>query len=311
MSMATRTGGRKKETEFEMSQRVSKRLRGVLQDQPSNQDIDGDVVVESGSQDPTQGMASGEPARSSRPSGCKLTQEEIDAIEAKVDKYKLEAQKAERALPENVTVTGHELEAATRAAVRFVLMNNSNSEGGLLSGRDLNAQIASVIVQKKGVPAVVVAKTQYVLAKSFGMDLVEEEKVGVKSGGKYYILRSLCPGSVYTQTIGKSESIEVLEKRGMLGFLLALIYMCGSLPEPELFRHMEAVGVAKPRATELLEDAMRKRYVKMDKSSMGSSIDDEVKSYAVAERAVADGLTEGVVLQSVQAEFDDAEEAAA
>jgi hypothetical protein len=49
----------------------------------------------------------------------------------------------------------------------------------------------------------------------------------------------------------------------------------------------------------------------MDKSSMGSSIDDEVKSYAVAERAVADGLTEGVVLQSVQAEFDDAEEAAA
>lgn len=294
-----------------MSQRVSKRLRGVLQDQPSNQDIDGDVVVESGSQDPTQGMASGEPARSSRPSGCKLTQEEIDAIEAKVDKYKLEAQKAERALPENVTVTGHELEAATRAAVRFVLMNNSNSEGGLLSGRDLNAQIASVIVQKKGVPAVVVAKTQYVLAKSFGMDLVEEEKVGLKSGGKYYILRSLCPGSVYTQTIGKSESIEVLDKRGMLGFLLALIYMCGSLPEPELFRHMEAVGVAKPRATELLEDAMRKRYVKMDKSSMGSSIDDEVKSYAVAERAVADGLTEGVVLQSVQAEFDDAEEAAA
>ena len=282
-----------------------------MQDQPSNQDIDGDVVVESGSQDPTQGMASGEPARSSRPSGCKLTQEEIDAIEAKVDKYKLEAQKAERALPENVTVTGHELEAATRAAVRFVLMNNSNSEGGLLSGRDLNAQIASVIVQKKGVPAVVVAKTQYVLAKSFGMDLVEEEKVGLKSGGKYYILRSLCPGSVYTQTIGKSESIEVLEKRGMLGFLLALIYMCGSLPEPELFRHMEAVGVAKPRATELLEDAMRKRYVKMDKSSMGSSIDDEVKSYAVAERAVADGLTEGVVLQSVQAEFDDAEEAAA
>ncbi len=292
------------------SQRVSKRLRGVVEDRPSNQEADVDIVVEDGSQDPTPGRGSGQPARSSsRGSGCKLTQEEIDAIEAKVDEYKLEAQKAERSLPENVTVTGHELEAATRAAVRFVLMNNSNSEGALLSGRDLNAQIASVIVQKKGVPAVVVAKTQYVLAKSFGMDLVEEEKVGVKSGGKYYILRSLCPGSVYMETVGKSESIEVLEKRGLLGFLLALIYMCGSLPEPELFRHMEALGVARPRATEVLEDAMRKRYVKVDKSSMGSSIDDEVKAYAVAERAVADGLTEDVVLQSVRAEFDDAEEA--
>jgi hypothetical protein len=294
------------------SQRVSKRLRGVLEDRPSNQDIDGDPVVQEGSQNPTQGRGADQPSRSSggsRATGCKFTQEEIDAIEAKVDEYKLEAQKAERALPENVTVTGHELEAATRAAVRFVLMNNSNNEGALLSGRDLNAQIASVIVQKKGVPAVVVAKTQYVLAKSFGMDLVETEKVGVKSGGKYYILRSLCPGSVYMETVGNSESIEVLERRGMLGVLLALIYMCGSLPEPELFRHMEALGVAKPRVTESLEDAMRKRYIKVDKSSMGSSMDEEVKLYAVAERALADGLTEEVVLQSVRAEFDDLEEA--
>jgi hypothetical protein len=31
--------------------------------------------------------------------------------------------------------------------------------------------------------------------------------------------------------------------------------------------------------------------------------------YAVAERALADGLTEEVVLQSVRAEFDDLEEA--
>ena len=195
----------------------TKRLRGVLDSQPSNQEIDGDPGVEGGSQNPTQGEGAGPRSRSSSGgtggTGCKLTQEEIDAIEAKVDEYKLEAQKAERGLPENVTVTGHELEAATRAAVRFVLMNNSNSEGALLSGRDLNAQIASFIVQKKGVPAVVVARTQYVLAKSFGMELVEMEKVGVKSGGKYYVLRSLCPGSIYMETVGTAESIEVLEKR--------------------------------------------------------------------------------------------------
>ena len=288
----------------------TKRLRGVLDSQPSNQEIDGDPGVEGGSQNPTQGEGAGPRSRSSSGgtggTGCKLTQEEIDAIEAKVDEYKLEAQKAERGLPENVTVTGHELEAATRAAVRFVLMNNSNSEGALLSGRDLNAQIASFIVQKKGVPAVVVARTQYVLAKSFGMELVEMEKVGVKSGGKYYVLRSLCPGSIYMETVGTAESIEVLEKRGLLGFLLALIYMsCGSLSEPELFRHMETLGVAKARVTELIEDAMRKRYVKVDKSSMGSSMDEEVKLFTVAERALADGLTEDVVLQSVGAEFAD------
>lgn len=287
------------------SQRSSKRLRGVLEEEPFNHGgTEVAHLVEDGSQHPSDGREGVQPSRSG--TGFKLAQEEIDEIDAKIEKYKHESEKAERALPENVTVTGHELDAATRAAVRFVLMNNSNNEGSLLLGRDLNAQIASVIVHKKGVPAAVVARTQYVLAKSFGLELVEMEKEGTKSGGKYFILRSLCPGSVYMETVGGSESKDVMEKRGLLGFLLALIYMSyGSLPEPELLRHMEALGVTKSRVTELLEDAMRKRYVKVDKSSMGTSMDEEVKMYTVAERALADGMTEDAVLQSVQAEFEE------
>lgn len=287
------------------SQRSSKRLRGVLEEEPFNHGgAEVAHLVEDGSQHPSDGREGVQPSRSG--TGFKLAQEEIDEIDANIEKYKHESEKAERALPENVTVTGHELDAATRAAVRFVLMNNSNNEGSLLLGRDLNAQIASVIVHKKGVPAAVVARTQYVLAKSFGLELVETEKEGTKSGGKYFILRSLCPGSVYMETVGGSESKDVMEKRGLLGFLLALIYMSyGSLPEPELLRHMEALGVTKSRVTELLEDAMRKRYVKVDKSSMGTSMDEEVKMYTVAERALADGMTEDAVLQSVQAEFEE------
>jgi len=52
-----------------------------------------------------------------------------------------------------------------------------------------------------------------------------------------------------------------------------------------------------------VDDAVRKRYVKVDKASMEGSVDEAVKVYAVAERAVAEGLTEDAVLRAVQEEF--------
>jgi hypothetical protein len=66
---------------------------------------------------------------------------------------------------------------------------------------------------------------------------------------------------------------------------------------------MEALGVEKGRVQEVVEDAVRKRYVKVDKGSMEGSVDEGVKVYAVAERAVAEGMTEQAVLGVVQEEF--------
>ena len=296
----------------------TKRLRGVERAAGSGDDdrtsddiqvVDSDRDSDGGSdggRDDTRPSDPRPPASAaSVPPGFKLSSAELESIDATIDKYMDEAKKAELALPDNVTVTGHELDAATRSTVRFVLLNNSSNEGGLLTGRDLNAHISSVIVQKKGVAAVVLAKAQHVLAKSFGLELVEleKDKQGVKSGAKYFILKSMCPSSVYVDTVGKTEAIEVLEKRGLLGFFVTLVHMAGSLPEPELWRHMESLGAEKARVTEMIEDALRRRYVKVDKSSMG--MDEDVRVYAVAERALAEGMGEEAVLLNVQDVFKD------
>ena len=273
--------------------RTSKRrLRGVEDAEEEGRDTVDEVIVDEG--EAREGKrASSQPM----PTGCKLTQDEVDEIDAVIDKYKVAAERAMRALPENVTVTGHELDAATRGAVRHVLMSNSQCEGGLVLGKDLNAVISGVVAaQKKGIVQVVVAKAQHVLAAKFGVEMLELEKAGVKSGGKYYVLRSMCPGRVYPGGMG--------DETGLLGLLVALIYMsCGSLPEPELMRHMMALGVDAGKVGEVVDDAVRKRYVKVDKASMEGSVDEAAKVYAVAERAVAEGLTEDAVLRAVQEEF--------
>jgi len=276
--------------------RTSKRrLRGVENTEEEGRDTVDEVIVDGGEEgEAREGKrASSQPM----PTGCKLTQDEVDEIDAVIDKYKVAAERAMRALPENVTVTGHELDAATRGAVRHVLMSNSQCEGGLVLGKDLNAVISGLVAaQKKGIVQVVVAKAQHVLASKFGVEMLELEKAGVKSGGKYYVLRSMCPGRVYPGGMG--------DETGLLGLLVALIYMsCGSLPEPELMRHMMALGVNVGKVGEVVDDAVRKRYVKVDKASMEGSVDEAVKVYAVAERAVAEGLTEDAVLRAVQEEF--------
>lgn len=157
----------------------------------------------------------------------------------------------------------------------------------------------------QGLTAVVIAKTQYILAKSFGVELIELEKQN-KSGGKYYILRSLVPARIYAECIAAREGVDALGRRGMLGYLVTLVYMsCGSLPEPELYRHMEAVGVGRAKVGEVVDDAVRGRYIMVDRSA---GMDEGVKVYAVAERALVEGMTEEAVLGAVAAEFAEDDE---
>ena len=130
--------------------RSSKRLRGVLAEETGTQGSSQVVVPLDGAGG--HSGSSGERAReiegtTQSPTGCRLTWEEVDGVEGVVERLKREAEKVERGLPENVSVTGHELDAATRAAVRFVLMQGTG--GGLLMAKDLNAEIAKVIVPKK------------------------------------------------------------------------------------------------------------------------------------------------------------------
>jgi hypothetical protein len=280
-----------------MAPRRPKRLRGVPDgDVEEPVDITGNID-ESGS-----GLQPISDEDISLPTGFKLSTAQVQAIDAKIESYRDRAKTAKAGLPDNVSITGHELDAATRSTVRFLLMSNSKQEGGLLNHKDVVGHIHDALaVQRKGVAGVVLSKARVVLASTFGLDLVELEKEGSKSSAKYFLLKSLVPSSVYAETVGMTDNRKVLEKRGILGLIVSLVIVSkGSLPEAELWRHLEALGLDRTRAKEIADDAVKKRYLKLEKSI---ALNDEVRTYALAERAAVEGMTEEAILAFVDDEF--------
>ena len=246
----------------------------------------------------------------------------FEPVIEKIQHYQDEVKLMEDNLANNITITDHELDAVTRSTLRFVLFAcTSKGDRGVLAKSEVLGHINSKLAaQRKGVPALVVAKVQLAFAKAFGLDMVELTKAkklapgpsqasaSAAQGSKYYELKSLLPREIYKDTVGKTDVGYVAAQRGLLGVIISLIKMSGgSLVEDELWRHLKSLGVDKSKThpsfggipSDIVDDFCRKRYLKVDKLP---GLDVEARAYSLAENAVHD-VTEEMVTQAIESEL--------
>jgi len=249
----------------------------------------------------------------------RLFEHVIEKIQQHQDEVKL----MEENLANNITITDHELDAVTRSTLRFVLFAcTTKGDRGVLAKSEVLSHINSKLAaQRKGVPALVVAKVQLAFAKAFGLDMVELTKAkksapgpsqasaAAVQGSKYYELKSLVPRDIYKDTIGKTDVGNVAAQRGLLGVIISLIKMSGgSLVEDELWRHLKSLGVDRSKKhpsfggipSDLVDDFCRKRYLKVDKLP---GLDVEARAFSLAENAIHD-VTEEMVTQAIESELN-------
>ena len=245
----------------------------------------------------------------------KISQESAIRVVDTIEKYEDALRRLEGNLAENITCTDHQLDAAAHSAVRYMLFSNSNKEGGIVSKTDLMKHIGEHLVsQRRGVSELILAKVQLLLASCFGMDMVELIKPSAKkntlgtqpsgsseSGTKYFTLKSMVPKEVYKETVGKTDTSSVDARWGLLGVIISLIQMSGgSLVEEELWRHLRSMGADKTTRhqmldgipSDIIDDFVRKRYLKVEKQA---GLDEETRSYLVAENALSEITSEDVM----------------
>jgi hypothetical protein len=252
----------------------------------------------------------------------KISQASAMRVVDTIEKYEDAFKNLEASLADTFRCTEHQLDAAAHSAVRYMIFSNSNKEGGMVSKSDLMKQIGEHLVsQRRGVSELILAKVQFLLASSFGMDMVELVKPSTKknvlgtqqsgsgeSGTKYFTLKSMVPKEVYKETVGKTDASSVDARWGLLGVIISLITMSGgSLVEEELWRHLNSMGADRTTKhpmlggvpSDIIDDFVRKRYLKVEKQA---GLDEETRSYLVAENALSE-ITDDDVMSHVQREL--------
>lgn len=253
----------------------------------------------------------------------KISQASALIVVDTIDRYEDALKRLEGNLAQTITCTDHQLDAVAHSTVRFMLFSNSNKEGGIVSRADVMKHIGQhLVAQRRGVPELVLAKAQYLLASCFGMNMIElvkptavrsknvlaSQEAGGQGGAKYFTLKSLVPKEVYKETVGKTDDASVDAQWGLLGVIISLINMSGGmLVEEEMWRHLNAMGVDKMRrhailggtGLDIVDDFVRKRYLKVEKQA---GLDEDARSYMVAENALSE-ITDDDVMVHVQGEL--------
>lgn len=250
----------------------------------------------------------------------KISQESAMRVVDTIEKYEDVVKRLEENMAGSFTCTDHQLDAAAYSGVRYMLFSNSNKQGSIVSKTDVMKNIGEHLVsQRRGVPELILAKVQLLLASCFGMDMVELVKPSTKKnavatqqggegGTKYYTLKSMVPKEVYRETVGKTDESSVDARWGLLGVIISLIKVSGgSLVEEEMWRHLQSMGADKTTRhavlggtpSDIVDDFVRKRYLKVEKQA---GLDEETRSYMVAENALSE-ISDDDVMRHVQREL--------
>eukprot|EP00191_Tetraselmis_sp_GSL018_P004835 CAMPEP_0177606308 /NCGR_PEP_ID=MMETSP0419_2-20121207/17228_1 /TAXON_ID=582737 /ORGANISM="Tetraselmis sp., Strain GSL018" /LENGTH=240 /DNA_ID=CAMNT_0019100641 /DNA_START=639 /DNA_END=1361 /DNA_ORIENTATION=- len=238
-----------------------------------------------------------------------------------------EAYRNELEEPEHTrwTVTVEEKDALVSELMRYLLFKNHSKNGRPVSHKELCEVVTKRYDNSKpGLPSLIIKFAQLKFVELFGMELCAFRRPTAKEASRargsapsergtlWYCLRSALPDDLQRRLV--HGPMDKTAFHGFAATVLACVELCGDegIPEDELWRMLEMVGVAKGtahptlgRPEELLAQMEGMRYIRKEKAA---AAENAANVYKIAENAASEIGTQAIqaVVQEVVGEREDA-----